>query len=208
MSRNISSTNRAALVQHAIQYLYFVLFETSPSVRLHSGVGPIVWDGKTWHGLGALGSVDGVSESGDVSHQPVRLILSPLDSSIAALANDDDLINVPVTVYMGMFNGSVLVDDPFIVYAGDVVSLSQTMNAQDGEGDAGFTHGLVIELDRAWSDWDRPNQKVMSHEAHVQRFPNDLFFQQTPKTVNTSWQFGSTTVSNIGVGRGGIIYDY
>ncbi len=206
MSRNITPSNQTALSNHALQYLYFVELETSPAVRVHSGIGPIVWGGKTWDGLGALGSVEGVSESGDVTHQPVKLLLSPLDPQIAAIAGDEDLFNTPATIYMGMFHNG-LVDTPLIVYAGDVVDVSRTMSAQDGENDTGFTHGLVIELDRAWSDWDRPNQKVMSHEAHQERFPGDVFFQQTSKTVGVSWQFGSTTVSNIGGGRGGIIYD-
>lgn len=92
------------------------------ALRAHSGVGPIVWGGHTWHGVGAFGDVDIPGEAFGLVSGRGRLALKGLPD--AALAQIEGQVrNRAADIWAAVVTtsaGNVLIGEPFGVFFGYV----------------------------------------------------------------------------------------
>lgn len=82
MSRNLDSTLAAALSDGLIQPVILVQLTLNSGVeRVWSGVGDLVWDGKTFSGVGNLGSIGAIGEGSAVKADGTTVTLSGIGLS-------------------------------------------------------------------------------------------------------------------------------
>jgi len=93
-------------------------FLNGPSY-LWSGLGDLSWNGQTWRGVGSLGSVSTVEEGTDIQARGVTLALSGIDSNLLAGALQELVQELPVFIYLGLFDDTTtLIPDPIVMWAG------------------------------------------------------------------------------------------
>jgi len=109
----------AALAAGELDPAVFVLatFVTGP-VYLWSGLGSITWNGQTWQGLGALGSISPIAEGTRVESRGLTLTLSGIDSTLIPDVLSEFQTGLPVTVYLGLFDEGALIASPCVSWAG------------------------------------------------------------------------------------------
>lgn len=109
MTRFVSSTNEAEAALPALCMVTLAALDfTSGVVRLHDGPGELSFGGNAYLGVGRFGGIEELSDSLDTIARPVTLSLSGDDAAFVALARDEVYQGRPVTIYVGMLNGSTM----------------------------------------------------------------------------------------------------
>lgn len=120
MPRKMTPGMAAAFQSQVIRPALFVEihFLNGPSY-LWSGLGDLSWNGQTWRGVGSLGSVSTVEEGTDIQARGVTLALSGIDSNLLAGALQELVQELPVFIYLGLFDDTTtLIPDPIVMWAG------------------------------------------------------------------------------------------
>ena len=91
----------------------------SGPLYIWSGMGTLNWNGDAFLGVGSFGSISIVEEGNTVQARGITLGLSGIDSSLLAGALQELSQELPVTVWMGLFDSSLaLIPDPLVIWAG------------------------------------------------------------------------------------------
>jgi hypothetical protein len=120
MPRPMSSAMLAAIqAQHLRPALFVQMqFMTGP-LYVWSGTGSVTWNGHTWLGVGTLGTISTIEESGTVEAKGVTLTLSGIDPAMLADALQEFQTGAPVAIYLGLFDsGGSLIANPVTSWAG------------------------------------------------------------------------------------------
>ncbi len=119
----------------------------SPSeqtIRLHSGVGDLTWDGKTWQGAGNLLSISAVDESEQVSAIGFSVVLAGQSPTLISLALQSIRQNKPGKVWLGLMETGGYLNLPGV--GGNYASTPDS-STQDITGD------IDIRVKAAVADW-------------------------------------------------------
>lgn len=65
-------------------------------VRLWSGLGPLVWDGRTWQGTGTLIGIAPIEETGDIIASGSAVALSGVPADLVQLVIAEARARVPI----------------------------------------------------------------------------------------------------------------
>jgi hypothetical protein len=111
---------------------------TSGMVRVHDGIGTIIWGGNSYEGVGTLGGVEQVDESVEVIARPLSLTLSGVETSLVSTAMTETYQNRTVTIYLGFLDETTnaVIDTPEVSWEGRM----NQMSISSSEG------GAVIKL--------------------------------------------------------------
>ena len=140
-------------------------------VRVHSGVGTIVWQGYNWLGIGNFGSMQLPEEAIALASQSATLHLygagSELDDYI-----DDDIRNRPAVMWFGCVTeraGNVLVGEPTEIFSGymDAFRDVEELDTEDST-----TRSVVLSVAPG------PSQRLAAevnhtYEDQIEAFPGD-----------------------------------
>lgn len=97
----------------------------SYTLRCCSLLRPYTLDGETYDGVGTVGSISVISESADVSADPITLTLSGLQPSLVSALQDFAHQGSLVTIKIAQFDASgVLIPDPITPFVGTVDTMS------------------------------------------------------------------------------------
>src|ERR1700738_2838175 len=120
MPRPMSAPMLAALQASELFPAIFVQAQFATStLYLWSGVGPKVWNGNTYLGMGTFGSVSAIEEGASVEAKGIVLSLSGIDPTMLADALQQIKLGLPVTVFLALFdNTGALIADPLTSWAG------------------------------------------------------------------------------------------
>lgn len=131
MTRALPAAVDTAVQQEEIRIAFLLEMELdSGNVNMWSGCGDLAWDGKTWSGLGDLGSISGVSEAADLSDARIKATLSPVDGGdmldLVTELTDQDPVGRGFTLYLAFFKTDTTIDDVLTLTAGfiDTVTFS------------------------------------------------------------------------------------
>lgn len=137
MTRNLPAVLSDEVEKESIAWALFLeLALDSGAVNIWSGTGDFAWGGKTWSGIGTMGTLSGVSEDTDLADVRIEASLS-LHEDVAEEAlpdlltefKDNDPVGRVFTLYLGFFevDSGALLDDPMTLTAGfiDEVKLSE-----------------------------------------------------------------------------------
>jgi hypothetical protein len=139
-----------------------LVFDTDP-LYVWSGLGSLVWDGRTYLGTGSLGRISQIEETSDVRSNGIQLSLSGIPSALISIALGTQYQGRPCRVRMAFFDASnVLIDDPVQVFSGSL-DVMQVV-------DSGTTCEILVTAENRLIDLERPSEVRYYADADQQRY--------------------------------------
>ncbi len=167
MTRAISAAMLAALQGQSLRPV--ILFESEfPSgfLRLWSGLGSIVWDGRTWVGAGTLLGVAAVEETTDVVASGTAVTLSAVPTDLVSLVIGEAQQGAPGRLWLGLLDaGGALIADPVAWFTGrlDVPTIS----------DGAETCTVTVTYESRLIDLGRAREWRLTDESQKALYPGD-----------------------------------
>lgn len=171
--------NQTASTAAHVEVVNFVKVEfPSATLRLHSRIGDLTWDGETWTGVGQLGSISDLSEDAILRPSGVTLKLSGVDSVVVNAAVEDDYHGYPVSVYQGFFDTDdmTLVADPQLVFRGLIDRVEVALAQNTGE--------VAVHCEGELARWDRHQGLLYTAESQKTLYPDDKGFDNLVRIQN------------------------
>lgn len=170
MPRALSSGMLAAIQATSLSPAIFVEMHFADGVqRVWSGIGTILFNSVNWLGVGSFGGVSIIEEGTGVEAKGITLSLSGIDQSMLAEALQNLQLGLPVTVYLGMFDGSGnLISTPTIAWAGRIDQSTIEVGAESAT--------ISINCENRLLDMNVPVDRRYTHDDQQIDFPGDLGF--------------------------------
>jgi hypothetical protein len=174
---------------------------TNTAMRLHTGVGSLMVGTTHYDGIGSLGSIDKVSESGLTFTSGVKLTLSAVEGTILSEAISESLFGKAATLSRAWLRDGVLVDTPHVWYRGEMGEV----NIKRGDPERGnyIETTLHTKLDRA------RHPTYYTAEDLAMTYSGDTFFKHLHKIQGQKalWgdkatYFDNQVISNMRLLRG------
>jgi hypothetical protein len=184
MSREMTTAAAAALAAAEVRLAIFVEGEfPSGFVRLWSGHGDIVWDGKTWTGAGQLLAISTIEDTAEVVASGISVTLSGVPTGFVSLAITDAQQGLPGRIWVGQFDAAgALIPEPVAAFAGRLDEPTITDGAE--------TCTLTITYESRLMDLSRPREWRYTHESQQVLFPGDRGFEYVTTLQDKSVNWG------------------
>jgi len=183
MARDLPTNFASHLSARLMAPAFFVhLAWPSGPVYVWGGYGPLTWGGKTWIGVGDLGSISPIGESSDGRANGVQLTLSGIPNEGVVRAFDNKFQGAPAQIYLGVFDESMqLITEPLCLFDGVIDS--------SGFEDSGETSTITVNLEKELID-RRDDVRRFTHEDQQLDTPGDRFFEQVGWLSQNQIAFG------------------
>lgn len=168
MARDLTSGVITELDARELRYGFFVDlgFDSAP-YYLWTGIGPKVLSGKTYQGIGDLGSFGRIEESQVVKANGIALLLSGFNSSTISLALAEPYQGRSADIFFAVFDSSGnVIADPYGIFSG-------SMDVMEIE-DQGETGSLTVTVENELIDLEKPRLRNYTDEDQQAEFPGDL----------------------------------
>lgn len=206
MSRGLTSGQIANVTANPIHYAYLVELDfVDTPVRFWSGNGTLSYDGKSWQGVGALGSIEPVQETkGQVAKQ-IRLSLVGQGTGIysAAMADSRQMQGRWVTI-TGAWMDDVDTTGTVLFAYELKKAIMDTMQVEDVFG-VGETNGIKITITAVDElvDMGHPSTVYYSNANQQKLYPGDTFFRfiNTLPGKDIKWALAAAGVRSGGKGN-------
>lgn len=160
----------------------------STTMYVHSGVGEITFDGKTWLGLGSLGSIENVEESSRLSSPKIKLSLSGVLQEHIGSALYEKTFNREVSLWLLYLDEDSLSqnidtpdEDPILIFRG----MMSSPEVVSGIGSS--TVRIIAEDFRARLGFK--NKKRFTFQDHQEIASGDLFYEFLPQMQDHKFVF-------------------
>lgn len=138
----------------------------SGTLRLWTGIGNLTANSVVWTGGAGVISLSSSTESTDLSANSLTVGLNGLDSSILAISLDEPYRGRAFKLYLGALNTSnQSVGDLYQLFYGRM----DTMSIKD----EGATANIVLVVENALVDLERPRIRLLTDEEQKSRYPGD-----------------------------------
>lgn len=127
----------------------------------------VVFDGKTFTGVGALGEVETVQESGDLSPTSATLTLTGIQQANISLALSARYLDRPCRLYQVTWADDGEQLDPFLVFDGKIDELNVAL---------GRYGTVTVTAESHLRNWRRPKHRRWNDEGQRAVWPDDNFF--------------------------------
>lgn len=188
---NITTDQIAALNASTVRPALFVqaTFRSGP-IFVWTGLGSIAWNGQTWVGLGALGSVSTIEEGTTVEAKGITLTLSGIDANLLTMVMGEFQVGLPVTVYLGLFDSNgALIDTPLTMWAGMMDQPTIDIDGQKASISIACENKLIemnVAVDRRYTAEDQqidfPGDKGFNFVNGIQDVT--IYWGHTPSSKN------------------------
>lgn len=171
MSRTTTAAQDAEIAKDALDpFLLAELDFSGGFVRIWTGGGDLLWDGKTWKGIGTMGQIGGIDETLEVRASGAVLRLNGFDSALLAIALGEQYQGRPARVWLGTFDTSYqVVVDPTLFFAGRMDVMEDT--------DDGQTASIALTVENHLVDLGRPRAWRYTDQDQQRLYPADLGFE-------------------------------
>lgn len=142
------------------------------TLQLWSGIGSIVWDGKTWLGNGWLQPFKGIEESDDLGSTGMEITLAGVPQSLISTMLGSAMQNANGKLWFGFIDDAGdVVDAPYLMFHGrlDVPTI-------DDKADGPI---IQISYESKLIDLDRSQEFRYTPESHKIFNPTDRGFEYT-----------------------------
>ena len=149
MPRNVTMAMLNALSAPVVRAAFLVNIQfANETIYCWSGLGPLVWNGNTYSGIGDFGSVSNIPETSTVEAQSVTLTLGGIPSTfLGEVIQNSQLFNT-AQVWLACFDGTgALVPSPTLMYQG--------LTDEPTIMDDGKTFTVTISLENVLVDLNR-----------------------------------------------------
>jgi hypothetical protein len=155
----------------------------SGTVYVWSGLGPIVWSGNTFQGVGTLGTVSTISEASTVEAQGVSVELSGIPASLLNDVLNEVRVLGPCNIWLALFDTTgALIADPFLSYQG---KMDQPSISDDGKA---ITCAIAIE--NVLVDLNRPcYRRYTSDDQQIDLAATLTRLGLPSNTIDTGFRF-------------------
>ena len=170
MPRALTDATAAEAAKPVVAPLVFVeLAFASGTERVWSGHGTLDWDGRSWTGLGSLGSISAMEETTDLRASGITLQLSGVDPTLlgASLLGKAEYRRRRVKVWLGFADpdtGAVIAE-PFLAWSGRM----DVMTIEEGE-----TLTIQMTAENDLIDLERPRTRRYLPDDQKAIYPGDL----------------------------------
>lgn len=225
MTRTIDAAAIAELTKTQVKpALLATLDFASGMLRVWSGVGPLVYDGETYLGVGTLGEISPLEESGQgmVRATNLTMRLSGIPSTYLSLALTEEYQGREVTVSLGFFTpetispvlegGETFIDtdvafvdtDVAFVDGGTTWTYESTLTVIPlwvGRMDVMMidegpeTSAITVTAESELADLKRPRVRRYTHEDQQQLYPGDMGFEFVSGVMDLEIGWGTGAVS-------------
>ena len=170
MSRDIDATLLAETVKTELNPIFMLEFEASSGwVRAWTGIGDLVYDGKTFKGTGIFGGFSQVEEGTDGTAFGISYSLSGISPELAAIAVDEIKQDKIATMYFAAVDDDcqfIGTPYPVAVHFTDIPSIQD-----DGE-----TSTISLSCESASIDQLRTRVRRFTSEDQKIEYPDDEGF--------------------------------
>jgi len=202
MSRTLSTEMQAVASAEVVRPVYLIDMDfDSGELNLWSGLGSLIYNGKTYVGAGDLLSLSSVSENSELTASGMNIVLSGIKQSLINIARDEDYQGRPVVVSLGAFDDTGdIIASPVIVFQGfmDVMSIS----------DSGETSTISISIENKLISFERSSVRRYTAEDQKIDYPNDKGFEYVAKIQQKEIIWGRPNGNSSNAGQSpGDVYD-
>jgi len=195
MSRGISVANAAEVDAPHREAVVLASLAFDTPIYVHTRIGPIVFGGNTYVGVGDFGGVESVEETEVVAPGPFRLVLSGVDSTYISEAMDAGNYGDIVTVYLGFVDDTgSLVSDPEILGRGEFEFAAIEIGEDESR--------IVVVVQHELAALNTSNGSRWTDEDQQRRFPGDTFFSFSADSVEKTLSWAGGPVSRTVVSDG------
>jgi hypothetical protein len=191
MPRAMTADYLAAIQSAALRPALFVEANfTSGPIYVWSGVGPIIWGGKTWTGLGSLGNVSMIEEGAIVEAKGITLTLSGIDPTMLTGILDEFQVGLPAIVSLGLFDAAgALIADPVGCFVGQMDQPTLDVTGTSATISINCESRLIemnVAVDRRYTNEDQqrdyPGDRGLEFVNSIQEA--QIYWGRTPSSVN------------------------
>jgi len=184
MTRSLTAPFVSEITAAALLPIVLVKFGfTSGDLNLWTGVGVIQWNGDAYTGVGGLGEISGIMETGEIKATNVQFTLSGADEIMIALALAENYQNRACRLWVAVLDGNfTIIADPYMLFSGTM----DVMTIDDQPTNPRIT--LTAENDLA--ALRRPNPRYYTPQDQELEYPGDTFFQYVTALQDKIIQFG------------------
>lgn len=159
-------------------------------VYLWTGRGAIIWGGKTWLGVGSLGSISTIEEGSSIDAKGITITLSGIDATLLADIMTEFQVGLPVIVNIGFFDETLtLIDTPVIAWAGRMDQPTIDVDGQTCTISINCENRLVemnVAVDRRYTNEDQQldyaGDRGMEFVSSIQDVT--IYWGRTPSSIN------------------------
>lgn len=183
MSRSTTTAVDTAFAGDNVPLVLFLQMEfDSGTSRVTNAAYDISWNGYTWTGVGALGSIEPVQEGADLQAYGLALKLSGIPTTQLATALDEDYQGRQATIWAAPLDSEHrIVSDPVIVFKGRMDTMPITMG-RSGE--------ITLNLESRLVDWERARVRRYNDADQQAEYPGDLGLQFVEQMVEKQLIWG------------------
>lgn len=195
MSRTLPTGFATAMAAASVAPVFLVEVDwPTGTVYAWNGYADLSWNGKTWIGVGHLGSISEIKESSDLSANGMVLTMSGIPTANVAEVLAQNSQGRPGKVYFGVIANDGFSIDPYLIFDGfiDVAPLN----------DDGKTATISVALEKEFYD-NRTNARRYTHSDQQIDFPGDLGLQYVAGLAVQQFTWGKATVYPSSPGGGG-----
>ena len=139
-------------------------FPSAP-VYVHSGVGEVDFDGKTFLGVGQLGKVSPLQETTELQSYGLSLELSGVDPALVSISLNDNVQGRDAKIYLVFLDEDLQIINPPV---GPWVGRMDYMGAEVGQ-----TATLILHIESRLADWERARIRRYTDEDQQAEYPGD-----------------------------------
>lgn len=140
------------------------------------------WGGYTWIGVGALGSIDQITEASDLSAQGLGFSISGVPTEYISTALGQKYQGRSCKVWFAPL------DSNHQVIADPIGSFNYRMDTMDIE--LGQTATIRVSAESRLVDWERNNVSRYTDEEQQRLYPGDLGLQFVPQMAEKEIRWG------------------
>ncbi len=181
MSRGLGAAALAAATGEVVHVTHAVelIFASGP-VRLNGSTVPLTIGGQEFLGVGLLGGISELEETGDLQSAGCTLRLAGVPQDAIALALEEGYQGRAATVWLCFLDAAGALIEAVVTFRGRM----DQMTVRYGE-----TCIVEVTVEDQLTDMDRPNLRLYTDEDQQRQFPGDRFFRFGPRTaeVEITW---------------------
>lgn len=186
MTRDISSDLRTAIHETAIYPVYLIelMYDDAP-LRVHSGIGTLMFNGNPYLGVGQFGSIASMAEASDQATTFIDLTLSGIESGDIAIQLSEHYQGRIGTVWLGLKNidtGALIT--PTIIFRGLMDNAKISLDGKTGS--------ITVRLNSPLVTWDSPNLQRYTQVDQQEKYPDDKGFEYVPFLRGQTLAWGGT----------------
>jgi len=179
-----ASTLLPTLASSFFRPAFLVMLTLRSSTQyMWSGVGPLVYSGNTYLGIGSLGQMGPISEGVEVKAEGTSLTLSGIDPALLNDCLTDIKVGAPAKIWFTALNvANHIIGTPYLLFSGQVDKPSITTGVE--------TISISLALETRMFNLQRATQRRYTSADQRVLYPDDTGFNSVESLSDVALRWG------------------